>query len=75
MSKELTEEYMNSLAKKYKAKDWYWVTSNTMLDDDGKIHSVQMVKDVEELFKLGKNKVVNIYTQRYPLIGGFITED
>ena len=75
MSKELTEEYMNSLAKIYEAKDWYWVTSNTMWDDNGKTYSAQMVKDVEELFKLGKNKVVNIYTQRYPLIGGFITED
>lgn len=72
---ELTEEYMNEITKKYNVKDWYWISSNTVLDDDGKILSVQMINDIEELFKLGTGKVVNIYTKRYPKIGGIITED
>jgi len=77
MSKEedLSQKRMNKLAKKYGAKDWYWISQNTMVDEDGKILSVQMVDDIEELFKLGKGKVVNVYANRYPKMGGFITQD
>jgi hypothetical protein len=76
MSKEeLTEEYMNKLAKKYNVKDWWWISSNTMTDDNNKIISVQMVSNVEELFKLGEGKVVNVHGKRYPKFGGIITDD
>ena len=77
MSKEevLSQKRMNKLAKKYGVKYWYWVSSNTMKDEEGRILSVQMVDDIEELFKLGKDKVVNVYAKRYPKMGGFITQD
>ena len=75
MNKELTEEYINKLAKKYNVKDWWWIPSNTMTDDNGKIISVQMVSNVEELFKLGEGKVVNVYPKRYPKFGGIITDN
>jgi hypothetical protein len=76
MSKEevLSQKRMNKLAKKYGVKYWYWVSSNTMKDEEGRILSVQMVDDIEELFKLGKDKVVNVYAKRYPKMGGFITK-
>jgi hypothetical protein len=77
MNKEevLSQKRMNKLAKKYGVKYWYWVSSNTMKDEEGRIFSVQMVDDIEELFKLGKDKVVNVYAKRYPKMGGFITSD
>ena len=76
MSKEeLTEKHMNKLARKYNVKDWYWMSSNTVLDDNGKIFSAQMVNDIEELFRMGEGKVVNVFVQRYPKMGGVITED
>jgi hypothetical protein len=77
MNKEeaLSQKRMDKLAKKHGVKDWYWVSQNTMVDEDGKILSVQMVDDIEELFKLGKGKVVNVYAHRYPKMGGFITQD
>ena len=77
MSKEedLSQKRMNRLAMKHDVKDWYWISSNTMVDEDGKILSVQMVNDIEELFKLGKGKVVNVSASRYPKMGGIITQD
>ena len=76
MSKEeLTEKHMNKLARKYNVKDWYWMSSNTVLDDNGKIFSAQMVNDIEELFRMCEGKVVNVFVQRCPKMGGVITED
>ena len=77
MSKEeaLSQKRMNQLAKKHGVKDWYWVSQNTMVDEDGKILSVQMIADIEKLFELGKDKVVNVYHKRYPKMGGIITQD
>lgn len=65
---------LNQLAKKYRVKSWFYVSSNTMLDENGKIHSTQMVDDIEDLFRMGEDKVVNIYMGRLDRIGGFITE-
>jgi len=73
-TEDLSPKRMNKLARKYKVKDWYWVSQNTMIDEDGKILSVQMVNDIEDLFKLGEGKIVNVYTLRYPKMGGFITQ-
>jgi hypothetical protein len=70
----------NRLAKKYKVKDWFLLPSHTMINSNNEICSVQMVKNIEDLFSLGKNKYVYIYHGRlnsYPYkgIGGFVTNE
>ena len=64
----------NRLAKKYGVKSWTYVPSNTMINSDGKIYSVQAVKDIEDLFRLGTGKYVYIYHSNIRL-GGFITDE
>ena len=75
-----------SLVDKYGVKQVLYTGSNTMRIN-GKIYSVQMVRDVEILFKQAKGKTLTIYEGRmnYPgqtkgrnrinTIGGFITEE
>lgn len=79
MEKETLDLY-NRLAEKYKVKDWFTLPSLTMININNEIYSVQMVKNIEDLFKLGENKYVYIYHGRlnnssYKGIGGFVTNE
>jgi len=70
----------NRLAKKYKVRDWFTLPSHTMINSNNEIYSTQMVKNIEDLFKLGEDKYVYIYHGRlinssYKGIGGFITNE
>ena len=76
----MSKKELDKLAKKYKVKAWYWLNTLVYTDENGKNHSVQMVSNIEELFKKGSGKVVNVYTSRLgnmnkSAIGGIITDN
>lgn len=64
----------NRLAKKYNVVSWTYIPSNTMITSDGKIYSVQNVKDFEDLFRLGAGKYVYVYYSSNR-IGGYVTDE
>ena len=76
----MSKEELDKLAKKYKVKAWYWLNTLIYTDENGKNHSVQMVSNIEELFKIGSGKVVNVFSERLgnsikSSIGGVITDN
>lgn len=76
----MSKEKLDKLTKKYEVKAWYWLNTLVYKDKNGKNHSVQMVSNIEELFKKGSGKVVNVYTSRLDnsnksAIGGVITDN
>tara|TARA_R100000988_G_C3968852_1_gene150368 strand:- start:258 stop:488 length:231 start_codon:yes stop_codon:yes gene_type:complete len=76
----MSKEELDKLAKKHKVKAWYWLNTLVYTDENGKNHSVQMVSNIEELFKKGSGKVVNVYASRLDnnvksAIGGIITDN
>ena len=76
----MSKEELDKLAKKYKVKAWYWLNTLVYKDENSKNHSVQMVSNIEELFKKGSGKVVNVYIGRLDnsnksSIGGIITDN
>jgi len=76
----MSKEELDKLAKKYGVKAWYWLNTLVYTDENGKNHSVQMVSNIEELFKKGSGKVVNVFSKRLSnniksSIGGIITDN
>jgi|LakMenE01Jun11ns_1017448.scaffolds.fasta_scaffold9775476_3 hypothetical protein len=69
-------EKYNELAKKYEVKDWFYVPSVIMINENGEIYSVKQTNNIENLFKNAKGKFVYVYEREgFGRIGGFITDE